>query len=109
MARKTSADGVNKSQAIRDMYAKNPDIKAKDLISELAAQGIEVKTNLVYLIKGKLKGEKKRRRRNASNAADVAVASGSNNALATIKKVKALASEVGGLRTLKAIVDALSE
>ena len=32
-----------------------------------------------------------------------------SDALATIRKVKAMAVEVGGMRTLKGIVDALSE
>lgn len=109
MARKSSAEGVNKSQAIRDMFAKHPEIKVKDLVAQLKEQGIEVQPNLAYLIKGKLKGEKSRRRRVVKNAARVATASGSSNALATIKKVKSLANEVGGLGTLKALVDALSE
>ena len=46
----------------------------------------------------------------------IVVAAGTTNApivksdaLATIRKVKAVAAEVGGLRTLKGIVDALSE
>src|SRR5262249_8190680 len=109
MGRKSSGDGVNKSQAIRDAFAKNPGIKVKDLVAQLKEQGIEVQPNLAYLIKGKLKGEKRRRRRVVGNAASVATASGNINALATIVKVKSLAKDVGGLRVLKQIVDALSE
>ena len=108
MGRK-SKNGVNKSEAIRAAYAKNPAIKVKDLVAELKAQGIDVQPNLVYLIKGKIKGARGRRRRNARNAAEVAVRSGSGDALATIQKVKKLAVEVGGLRTLRALVEALSE
>ena len=35
--------------------------------------------------------------------------SGSNDVLSTIRKVKGLASEVGGLKKLMALVEALSE
>jgi CO dehydrogenase nickel-insertion accessory protein CooC1 len=41
--------------------------------------------------------------------AKVAVTTGSADALATILKIKHLATELGGLKKLKAIVDALSE
>src|SRR5262249_2727105 len=103
MARKSS-NGVNKSEAVREYFAKNPDTKVKDLVAALAATGVDVKPNLVYLIKGKLKGEKHRAR--AAAATPVA---NNGSALATIVKVKKVAGEVGGLRTLKALVDALSE
>jgi len=107
MAKKANG-GVNKSAAIRDLYKQQPEIKVGEVVSTLARKGIKVAPNLVYLIKGKLKGEKSRRRSVNRNAVNVASASGSMNAIATIIKVKALAAEVGGLDTLKALVDALS-
>jgi hypothetical protein len=109
MARKSNDGGVNKSAEIRDLFAKNPDIKVRDLIATLGAKGIEVKPNLVYLIKGKLKGEERHPRGNRGGAAKSAAASKSGDALATIMKVKKVADEVGGMRTLKALIDALSE
>jgi hypothetical protein len=108
MARKSTRGGVNKSEAIRAVFMNTPDIKVRDLIEHLASQGIEVQSNLVYLIKGKLKGEKGRRGRPRKDAALAAV-SGNSDALSTIMKVKKLAVDVGGLRALKALVDALSE
>jgi hypothetical protein len=107
MAKKAS-NGVNKSAAIRELYKKSPDIKVKEIISTLADQGITVGPNLVYLVKGKLKGEKNRRRQVNRAAAKVARSSGSTDAVKTILKIKALAAEVGGLTTLKELVDALS-
>jgi hypothetical protein len=107
MAKKAS-DGTNKSAAIRELFAQNPDIQAQDVVSTLAERGIKVGTNLVYLVKGKMKGEKKRRRHVNRSAAGVAAASGSTDAVKTILKVKALAKEVGGLSALKALVDALN-
>jgi len=109
MAKKSNDGGVNKSAAIRDTFAKTPGIKVRDLIAALGAKGIDVKPNLVYLIKGKLKGEKRHPRGNYGGAARAATASKNGDALATIIKVKKVAGEVGGLRTLKALVDALSE
>ena len=113
MAKKQAAGEVNKSQAIRDLLKENPKIKGKEAVAKLAANGIEVKNSLFYLVKGKISGGKTRRRKVQSNAVAVAVASPAHptpaDALATIRKVQALASDVGGLRTLKQLVDALSE
>ena len=108
MAKKAS-DGVNKSAAIRDLYTQNPDIKVSDVIATLGAKGITVGSNLVYLVKGKMRGEKQHRRQANRAATRVAADSGIANAVKTIIKIKALAHEVGGLPTLKALVDALSD
>lgn len=107
MAKKANG-GVNKSAAIRELYKQNPQIMVKQVVSALATKGIKVSDNLVYLVKGKMKGEKTRRRKVIHNAAKVAAASGIADAVATIVKVKALAAEMGGLSTLKSLVDALS-
>lgn len=109
MARTSRRGGVNKSQAIRDVLAKSPDMKVSDIVALLVSQGVDAKSNLVYLIKGKVKGEKGRRGRIHQNAASTATAAGSTDALGTILKVKKLAVDVGGLRALKELVDALSE
>ena len=81
-------------------------MNVKEVVSSLAGKGITIAPNLVYLIKGKMRGETSHRRKVNRNAAKVASTSG--NAVATIIKVKALAAEVGGLGTLRALVDALS-
>ena len=51
------------------------------------------------------KGRRKKARRMVAKVA----ARGNNDPVATILKVKGWANEVGGLRRLKALVDALSE
>ena len=116
MARKDKQEGeVNKSAAIRDAFAQNPNIKAAEVIAALAAKGIKVSSNLVYLVKGKLSGQKKRRRKIRKAAASAVTASGQvgtpgrNDVVKTILKVKTFAAEVGGLASLKKLVDALSE
>ena len=117
MARKKLAEGeINRSQAIRDLLKENPKIKASDAVSALAEKGVKIKTSLFYIVKGKALGKRSRRRKNQRKAVEVATAPSSNgsvatksDALATILKVKKFALEVGGLRTLKGLVDALSE
>ena len=107
---------VNRSQLIRDLIKENPKIKASEAVSALAKRGIKIRAGLFYLVKGALSGQKRRRQKNQHKAVDLASSSGmaspaapKSDALATIRKVKGLAADVGGLRTLKGIVDALSE
>jgi hypothetical protein len=115
---RTANGGLNKSASIRELYTQNPQIQVKDVISTLAAKGIKVAPNLVYLVKGKMKGEKKRTPKTVTAGAQFsagpvtaksAAKSGGSNAVATIGKIKSLAGEVGGLKTLKALVDALAD
>ena len=117
MAKKQQSNGVNRSAAIRDLLKEKPEIRAGEAITDLAAKGVNISDHLFYKVKGMLAGRKKRRRKAHRKAMGVVVAAGASNAppviksdaLATIRKVKAVALEVGGLRTLKGIVDALSE
>lgn len=106
---------VNKSQAIRDVLKENPKIKANDAVSALAEKGIQIKASLFYIVKGKALGRKKRRKKAEAKAitvvegASVTSPVSNGDALATILKLKGFAREVGGLKTLKKLVDALSE
>jgi hypothetical protein len=115
MARKARSGGVNKSAAIRDVLTANPEIKATEAISLLAQSGIKAAPGLFYFIKGQMKGSKGRRRKVKRTAAtamasgEVGAATRNGNVVSTIKKVKGLAADVGGLKKLKALVEALSE
>jgi hypothetical protein len=99
---------VNKSEEIRQLLRANPKMPAKEVVSTLATRGIKVAETLVYFVKGKMKGKKGRRKKARQMVANVA-ATGNVDPVATIRKVKAWANEVGGLKKLKALVDALSE
>jgi hypothetical protein len=104
-------NGVNKSEEVRQLLKANPAITAKEVADKLAEKGIKVAPNLFYFVKGQMKGRKSRKHR-AQKVVTSVVASthGSRiDAVATILKVKALANEVGGMKTLKALVEALSE
>jgi hypothetical protein len=116
MAKSKITEGeVNKSQAIRELLKENPKIKASDAIANLAAKGIDAKASLFYIVKGKALGRKTRRKKLQQEAVAVATASGNgetvhkSDALATILKIKTFAASVGGLRTLKKLVDALND
>jgi hypothetical protein len=111
MAKKANGGEVNKSQAIRDLLKENPKIKGSEAIAALKEKGIKVTGSLFYLVKGKALGRKKRRKKREGKAASVVESAtmSHSDALATILKLKAFAMEVGGLKTLKKLVDALSE
>jgi hypothetical protein len=100
---------VNRSQAIRNLLKENPKIKAKDAVSGLAEKGVAVKASLFYIVKGKIAGRKSRRKKVRKQAIEVAAASGTPDAVATIRSIKEFAAGVGGLRKLKALVDALND
>jgi len=120
MAKKAPEGEVNRSQAIRDLLKENPEIKFSEAVSTLAEKGIKFSKATFYLVKGSLAGQKTRRKKNRKKAVQLITASSDgqatmtqaatkSDALATIRKIKSLAGEVGGLRTLKGLVDALSE
>jgi hypothetical protein len=104
-------NGVNKSEEIRQLLRANPRITAKEVSSALGDKGIKVSEKLYYLVKGKMLGRQAHKRKARKMAAKVAGTTGTSNAdaLSTILKVKSWANEVGGLKKLRALVEALSE
>lgn len=105
-------DGVNKSEEIRKVLGSNPGLPVRDVVSILATQGVTVTNNLVYFIKGKMKGEQVPRRAAPKPAPAVFTSMmepDDTYSMEAILKVKAWADEFGGLQKLKALVDALSE
>jgi hypothetical protein len=98
--------GTNKSQAIRDVLAAHPERPVKEIVADLAPQGVKVTPNLVYFIKGKLKGGKKRKKRIARVAMQAVKASANGrakktDAIAMIRGVKELAEMAGRYDELK--------
>ena len=107
MARKKN--GVNKSEEIRQQLRANPAIGAKDVVAALSKKGIQVSEGLVYFVKGHLKGRTGRKKKPKAAVANVVAATGNGDVVSTVLKVKYLAAEVGGMKKLKALVEALSE
>jgi hypothetical protein len=112
MPRKPGGE-VNKSQSIRDLLKENPQISAREAVSTLANRNIKIAPNQFYFVKGKMLGRRGRRRKMRRQVASVMATSNGaatrGDVVATIKKVKSLAHEVGGLKRLQALVEALSE
>ncbi len=101
-------NGVNKSEEIRQMLRANPKMPVKEIVSTMAGRGLPITDNLVYFLKGKMRGRRGRRRKVRQMVANVA-ATGYSDPIATILKIKGLAAQVGGMKKLKALVDVLSE
>ncbi len=106
---------TNKSQLVRDYLEANRDIPASSVVGALAQRGVKVASSLVYSIKAKM-GTGKRRGRPPGKRAVAAPVNGAaaptasaHDIVSTIRKVKNLASEVGGLKKLMGLVEALSE
>jgi hypothetical protein len=109
MARPKSNASLNKSEEIRKLFRENPKLSAREVVQTLAGRGITVGDTLVYFVKGKMKGRRGRRKKARQMVAKVAAVTNGVDPVATILKVKGLATDLGGLKKLKALVDALSE
>jgi hypothetical protein len=97
---------VNKSAAIRDLVNQNPKAKASEIVSLLAEKGIKVKPHFIYIVKAKMKRVKPRQARRRAMAT---TGDRNGHAVELILKVKGLAKEVGGMGSLKQLVDVLAE
>jgi hypothetical protein len=104
-------NGLNKSEEVRQLLKANPGIGASEAVAKLAERGIKISGNLFYFVKGKMKGRKARKQKTQATIAKITETAivPKSDALATILKVKSLAREVGGMKTLKSLVEALSE
>jgi len=93
------------------MFLVDASIPATNHRAEQALKGpivISMSENMFYYVKGHMKGRKKKAKKMVTKVAE-AIGETRIDALAAILKVKGLANEVGGLKKLRALVDALSE
>jgi hypothetical protein len=110
MAKKESLDGarsVNRSQAIRDVFAENPNTDTKAVIERLAEKGVKVSPTMVYYIRSKQRLARRKAKR--AQVAESSRKSGATNPVELVLRVKDMAREVGGIRNLKQLVDLLAE
>jgi hypothetical protein len=109
VARRSANGGVNKSQAIRELYAANPKMTVKKAIKELADKGIEADSNQVYFVLGGVKGKAKRKKGQRAAAMSAVAMSSAAIPIEAIAELRSLATKVGGLANLKRLVDVLME
>ncbi len=104
---RASQNGVNKSAAVREILAANPQTPTREILSTLAGRGIQVSPHLVYLIKSKANASRRKQKRQKAleNSKELGLA----NPVELILEVRKLASRAGGLRRLKQLVDVLAE
>jgi hypothetical protein len=104
-------NGVNKSEEIRQLLKANPKTSGKEAVAALAAKGVEISDALFYFVKGQIKGRKGRKKKAKQVVAQAAETTNApkSYALSTILKIKTLATEVGSLKELKALVEVMSE
>jgi len=105
MAKKKSE--VNKSAVVGEILQKNPKTPVKEVVSTLAAQGIKISGNYVYMLKSKAKDKKRKEKREKAVATSNDM--GIIDPVELIRDVKGLALRTGGLRHLKQLVDVLAE
>ncbi len=122
MAKKTN--GPNKSQAIRDYYAANPEAKPKQVVEALAAQGVDVSPAFVSTIKSTsmTKGSRKTGGKRGPRAAKAGTESTSRPStrgaaparrsegtvsIDSLVKAKGLVKELGGLDNAISTLEAL--
>jgi hypothetical protein len=98
---------VNKSQAIRDLFAETPEADSKTVIARLAERGVRVSPTMVYYVRSKMRQAKRKAKR--ERVAASSRQTGAGNPVEVVLRVKDLAREVGGIKNLKLLVDLLAE
>ena len=103
----SNGKGINKSASIRDVVAQQPQASCKEIVSVLAARGVKVQPSLVYYIKSKQSHQKRKEKRD--RVMETSQHTSSSNPVELILKVKGLARDAGGIKSLKLLVDALAD
>jgi hypothetical protein len=104
---KRKKDGINKSEAIREILAQTPKSPVKEIVAQLGQRGVKVNPNLVYLIRSKRSQKKKRE--NRLRAVEANRMAGLANPVELILEVSKVAAKAGGMRHLKELVDMLAQ
>ena len=110
---RSAKSGVNKSQEIRDLYAKNPKTPVKLAVEALAKRGIKVAPSQIYFVLGGVKGKAKRKkgqqRRSVAASQKSGNKTGMTDPVVIITDLKALADRAGGMGNLKRLIDVLDD
>ena len=104
---------VNKTQAVKDYLAENPDAATKDVVAAMKKQRITVSPNYVSTIrskgKGKKKGVAKKKVAAKKKAAPKKKAADDKISLSAIMEAKKLAAKLGGIENAKEAISALAK
>lgn len=96
---------VNKSAAVNEILAKNPDTPVKEIVATLAGKGIEISENYVYSLKKLRKGGRPKGSKAVAHS-PAKVGNSSGITVEDIRAVKELAERLGAenLRQLAAVL-----
>src|SRR5262245_55630488 len=94
-----------KSAAIRELLERNPDMSAGEVVSTLDGRGIKVHSNLVYVLRQKMKSGRKHRKGQPIHASTNSAA----NPVQLVRGIKELATQAGGMKQLKQLVEVMAE
>lgn len=108
--KKNGKPKVVKAKAIRDALGAYPSEQPKDIALRLTAEGLKVTAQEVSNVKSQIKRAAEGRLPQARSAA-VAGCAGSDDmvSLRNLRKVKALADELGGIAQLKRTLETLEK
>jgi len=104
---KSGRNGPSKSSQIREMLTLNFKTPSKQIVETLAQRGVKVQPSLVYMVKSEMKRRKRKLAR--QRATEAGARAGLANPVDLVLKVKTLAREAGGFKTLKQLVEVLAE
>ena len=103
---------VNKTQAVKDFLAENPDAATNDVVAAMKAKGIVVSANYVSTIKSSVKGKGKGKKKVAAKkkgAPKKQEATDDKILLSALKEAKKLAERLGGIEEAKQAISALAQ
>jgi hypothetical protein len=102
---------VNKTQAVKDFLAENPDAATNDVVAAMKKQRIVVSANYVSTIKSNLKGGGKAKKKVAAKkkAAPKKKAADDKISLSALMEAKKLAAKLGGIEKAKEAISALAQ
>ena len=101
---------VNKTQAVKDFLAENPDAATNDVVAAMKKQRITVSPNYVSTIKSNLKPKgKKKVVAKKKAAAEKQEATDDKISLSALKEAKKLAATLGGIEQAKEAISALAQ
>ncbi|MEX0702969.1 MAG: hypothetical protein WD069_12815 [Planctomycetales bacterium] len=99
----------SKSQAIRDYLSAHRGAGPKEVVEKLGEQGVKVSTQLVSVVKSKMKSRGKKRRvvRKPQQATPAASSSSNGLSIGDLVETKKLVDQLGGVKQARAALDAL--
>jgi hypothetical protein len=106
---KKKASGVNKSKAIKEALAANPDASSREIADGLASRGIPVTPTYVANVKSTLKKRRGRPKGKKGSRTSGAKSVSDSVSLSALVQANKLATELGGVEKARDLLAALAK